>query len=186
VSALGIACGVLLAVHPELSRDAAERYSRNVHTSPISAGGLILPEDIRLAHAAETVVRSGEKVLLPGVAVQMSPSELWFFAVGGARAIPLYSDVPFAFFHASDADSRSAGEYRNHVCERLDLAWLVRRGIVWVYEFDRVDEMACVHAWTHARDIYFERKLTDRKSSLWHLRTELLSRAEQDSTLGVR
>jgi hypothetical protein len=177
-AALAVACGVLVAGRPELPHEVLEAYSRHVHGAPVRIGAPILPEDVRLARRATLLVRPGESVLLPGVTVQMSPSEVWYFAAGGGRAIPLYTDVPFAFFHQSGADIRDG--YRDHVCDRLDLPWLAERGIVWVYEFATMTDWACVHAWLKARETYFELKLRDGGASLWRLRTDLLAGPRRD------
>lgn len=179
-AALAVACVAITAHDPAMRRATQDAYSRNVENAPLTSMGPILPEDLRLARAAAKTMGADEKILLPGVVKQMNDFEVWFLTLGGARSIPLYTDVPFAFFHGVGA---SAADYRDHVCDRLDLPWLASRGIVWLYESRSVAGATCVHGWPEARDRYFELKVSDATASLWRLRTDLLEQAKRDPLL---
>ncbi|MFL5312690.1 MAG: hypothetical protein ACJ79H_19820 [Myxococcales bacterium] len=185
-AALLCVVGVAGAIRPEQARQVAIAYVHDVRGAPRTALGPIEAEDVRLARAAGAVVASGEKILLPGVAKEMNRWEVWFFALGGARAVPLYGHVPFAFFHAGAGDRGIPYDYRDHVCDRFDLPWLADRGIVWVYESRSVESWACLHSWSQVRNRYFERRLHDGSASLWRLRGELLPQALHDPILGLR
>ena len=183
---LALVCLFQFIRHPDLRGSLREAYVADVENAPESSMGLVLPEDVRLAKAAGALVAPGERVLLPGLVLQMSALEQWSLTLGGARAIPLYSDVPFAFFHTGGPDGPAPADYREHVCERLDLPWLAERGIVWVYESGQVVHWACVHAWKDARGKYFELKLRDGNASLWRLNTALLAEARTDPLLSAQ
>jgi hypothetical protein len=174
-------CAVPVALQPSLLREVTTAYSRHVRLAPLTALGPILPEDVRVARAAARLVAPGEKMLLPGVVKQMNEWELWYFTLGGARAIPLYTDVPFASFHDSGSAAR---EYRDHVCDRLDLPWLAERHIVWIYESAQVQDWACVRGWGEARTRYFDLALRDGRAALWRVRADRLAQAGQDPVLG--
>ena len=180
---IATACAALIVRQPDLSAKLREAWSHHVRGAPESAMGQLLPEDVRLARAAVQRVRPGESVLLPGLVQQMTPWELWYFTLGGARAVPLYTGIPFAFFHAGSHEGIVPYLYRDHVCKRLDLPWLAERGIVWVYQSAQVASDVCLHNWTSARAKYFKLELRDGQASLWRLRTDLLEQARHDPDL---
>jgi hypothetical protein len=171
--------------HPGITSETAAAYLRNVKNAPLTSVGAIFEEDIRLARAAASLVPSSEKVLLPGVVKQMNEWELWYFAIGGSRALALYTAVPFAFFHQGSPYGRAAEEYRDHVCDRFDLPWLATRGVVWVYESARSIDTVCVRSWPQARAKYFDLALREGSAALWRLRTDRLGEAANDPLLGL-
>jgi hypothetical protein len=183
--ALVVVFAIQWVLDRELVAQVSRAYAHNVRGAPLTALGSIQGDDVRLVRKAAHLVPPGEKLLLPGLVKEMNEWETWYFTLGGARAVPLYSDVQFAFFHAGSAGSTDAIAYRDHVCERLDLPWLAARGIIWIYESRSVEDSACIYSWRNARARYFTLEAQEGGASLWRLRTDLLPQAERDPSLGA-
>ena len=181
--AVALACGALAATRAGMARQVRDAYVHHVRGAPESAMGILRPEDVRVARTAAGLVKPGESVLLPGLVKQMSEWESWYFTLGGGRAIPLYTDVPFPFFHTGSPYGPAPVEYREHVCERLDLPWLASRGILWLFESEEASGSSCVRGWPAARGKYYQLVARDGGTSLWRMRTGLLREARSDPAL---
>jgi hypothetical protein len=106
------------------------------------AMGCINPEDVTLLKRLEGKAEQGllrvpgvnhPKVLLPNRVVQMGDVETWIFPAGSARAYPHFEILPAAFFYFQGHTHYSTQSYIDHVCNRLDMDWLRRHEIHYLY-----------------------------------------------------
>ena len=80
-------------------------YAAYAAEEPPSTLGTIQPEDLNFVRR---IPGGAGKILLPGYASLPNPWEPWFFVLGGGRAVPLYSDLPFAWFEDTPVFSAAA------------------------------------------------------------------------------
>jgi hypothetical protein len=152
----------------------AQAHARNLRTVGPSSLGPIGSDDLRLVEEARVAVPSDERVLLPGVVQRMNEWETWYFTVGGARAVPLYGDLKFAFFHGLGSREFTAQAYQDHVCGRFDLAWLLQHRVLWIYDGGADAGPVCVSDWKVVRERDFEEKLRFGARALLRIRPERL------------
>jgi hypothetical protein len=165
---------------PEAPFEAAQGYTELAATEPPSTLGTIQPEDLSFVRR---IPGGGGKLLLPGYASLPNPWEPWFFALGGGRAIPLYSDLPFAWFEYTPVFSAAA--YLRRVCRTLDLRWLWDHGVRFILEAPDEMGLMCVRALPVARERYLSPVLREGARGLHALRQDRLDEAERDPLLGV-
>ena len=187
LAAAGLAALVVVlccGLDPELPLRAADDFSKAVLTRAHTLGR-INADDISVAQAAGGVVPPGEKILLPGLPIQLTPSELWIFAESGARSVPLYGRSQFAFFLGLGGRGFDAASYRRHVCRALDLPWLEARGVRYLFSSATVERIACVRGWDQARARYFDEVLRTGQSALYRLKPGAAALAGRDPALGL-
>ncbi len=92
------------------------------------------------------------KILLPNALTSVPavphspvyPVEEWLSPTGAAVVVPTIPTFPAAFFYGKGSDDYSNANYKAHVCQDLDIAWLRERNIRYLFvPVSRKD--ACVH-----------------------------------------
>lgn len=82
-------------------------------------------------------------VLLPN-SRHHARNEAWIFPVTGARALPFFDTPPPAFYYYQGHPDFTTANYLRHVCQRLDRAWLLARGVRYVF-IPSYSDAACLH-----------------------------------------
>jgi len=72
------------------------------------------------------------KILMLGIPATLGV-EKWVFPAGAARVVPLFSSLPVAFFYGRGHSDWSFENYQNRVCQKLDLDWLKRRNVRYLF-----------------------------------------------------
>ena len=186
LAAAAVAAGVLLAgavADREAPADAALAYASFAARTPPSSLGTIQPADLDFVARAEPIVGRSGSILLPGYAALPNPWEPWFFALGGGRAVPLYSDLPFVWFEPSR--DFYATTYLRRVCRTFDLRWLWERGVRFLLETPDEMGLMCIHALPVVRERYLRPLLREGPRALYQLRGDRLEEAERDPFLDV-
>jgi hypothetical protein len=186
LAAAALAAAVLLAgavADPEAPSEAASAYSSFAARAPPSSLGTIQPADLDFVARAGPIVGRSGSILLPGYAALPNPWEPWFFALGGSRAVPLYSDLPFVWFEPSR--DFYATTYLRRVCRTFDLRWLWERGVRFLLETPDEMGLMCIHALPVLRERYLQPLLREGPRTLYRLRGDRLDEAERDPFLDV-
>ena len=126
---------VLMFRNPALLTEVERTYRRGVAQIPESSLGPIDPADLKFLQRAGVIAPQGERVLLPGI-VTKNRFETWNFSLGSSRALPLYSNIHFAFFLGLGPTAASGPAYRKRVCENFDIPWLKDHEITWVFALE--------------------------------------------------
>jgi hypothetical protein len=172
--------------HPASATAVLETYRLNELNASGTNLGPIERADIAFVRRVAELVPRGERVLLLGYTWRKNRDEHWNFAFGPSRALPLYADVGFAFFHGQG--TYTAADYEARVCETFDLPWLAARGITWLFysdsAFDRTARK-CPRSWLAIRDHYFVERLRSGDRALYQLRADRLDEAARDHRLGL-
>jgi hypothetical protein len=131
------------------------RSEQGLHLEPrktyCGVYGCLADSDRRLLETFEQQVRQGRfppqdgitpKVLMPN-AFKQTEHEAWILPVSSARVLPYYDVLPAAFYYYQGDLEYGTSNYKAHVCERLDRAWLKARHIHYLY-LPSGRENACV------------------------------------------
>jgi hypothetical protein len=168
-----VGCLTISARNPRLHSEVASNFYRLGPGAPVSALGLVEPMDLEFVRRAQELIPNGESVVLPGVMFE-TRFESWNHAVGSSRAMPLYSDAPFAFFLGFGVAGGSATAYRDRVCESFDVPWLVEHGMVWLFlSGSNAPPASCLYNWEEIYPEYYEEKLRVADRVLYRLRDSL-------------
>ncbi len=178
---LGAALFAVTVADPAAPEAASEAYSSLAATAPRSTLGTIQRADLEFIGRAAPQV-SG-RLLTPGYAALSNPWEAWVFPLSGGRAVPLYTDLPLAWFEYTP--EFTAASYVRHVCRALDLRWLREHGIRFILETPDEMRLMCVHALPVARKEYLATVLREGERALYALREDRIDEAERDPRLGL-
>ena len=169
-TAAALAVLALLALrNPGLPDEAWRAYARDgLRIAPPSLGA-IEPADLAFLREAERVVPPGERVLLPGIVAE-TRHEIWDYALASSRALPLYTDIRFAFFLGLGPSAASAPEYRARVCDAFDVGWLREQGVGWIFTSDSALALGgCLYNWEEVSRACFEERLRRGDRALFRL-----------------
>jgi hypothetical protein len=72
------------------------------------------------------------KILMLGYPADLG-LEKWIFPHGASRLLPLVSSLPVAFFYGRGSPSWTFQNYQSYVCQQLDIEWLKRRNIRYLF-----------------------------------------------------
>jgi|GEM_PF-1704761 len=167
---------------PFLTANLVDHYAEAVRGRP-ETQDLIEPADLALARRAEGLPPG--LVLLPGYSVLPNPWEGWNHASGGAKAVPLYSWAPFAFFNGLGDPRFGSMEYNRHVCRAFDLPWLAARGVRYLWMSPGLRQMSCVNQADQIVPAYFEEVLREGDRAIYRLREESLAAAALDPKVNL-
>ena len=168
---LGVLAGlVALAIrNPGLPAAVWQAYVRDGLRVAAPSLGPIEPTDLAFLREAEDVVPPGERVLLPGIVTE-TRHEVWNYALASSRALPLYSEIHFAFFLGLGPAATSAPAYRARVCDAFDVGWLREQGVRWVFTSRKALALGgCLFNWEEVRRACFEERLRRGDRALFRL-----------------
>lgn len=103
--------------------------------------GCLRPSDLEVIGKLEELVSSGAvprvegrlpRILVPNALVDAG-DERWIFPTGASRYLALTDTLPVAFYYYQGDSDYTTDNYRRHVCERLDRAWLASERIGYVF-----------------------------------------------------
>jgi len=119
-------------------------YHRQIYLDHVQ--GWATEGDLTVIRHAELLFRSWRRehpvmdftsvprILIPNAVVYFSISrENWLFPYGGARILPLANVFPVAFFYFEGSRDYTFEAYRDHVCNRFDVDWLLARNIRYLF-----------------------------------------------------
>lgn len=121
-------------------------------------GKCLATDDLRLlqkfeqamgAHEFAHAMERGSRVLAPNVVATMG-LEQWAFPAGAARLLGTADVLPVAFYYMQADSDFTAANYQEHICGRLDRAWLKEERIDYVFVPAQLD-YACVEGLTSLR-----------------------------------
>jgi hypothetical protein len=72
------------------------------------------------------------KILILGIPATLGV-EKWVFPAGAARVVSLFSSLPVAFFYGRGHPDWSFDNYQSRVCQKLDLDWLKKRNVRYLF-----------------------------------------------------
>jgi hypothetical protein len=72
------------------------------------------------------------KILILGIPADLG-GERWVFPSGSARALPIISPLPVAFFYGRGHPDWTFENYQARLCQNLDLDWIKKRNIRYLF-----------------------------------------------------
>lgn len=103
--------------------------------------GCLRPSDLEVIGKLQELLDAGAvprvdgrlpRILVPNALVDAG-DERWIFPTGASRYLALTDTLPLAFYYYQGDSDYTTANYRRHVCDRLDRAWLAAERIGYVF-----------------------------------------------------